>query len=132
MMTHRRPAARRSRNFRNASAHLCRRLRADPLERDTLSSYHSCKSSVGSASCPLYPQKRTLVERVWMSALYQKQTTGATLLFDRLVSAWAAKRNCHQGPKLTAVASPCAQRAQTRSFAYLPLTALRQIGSLRI
>jgi len=60
-----------------------------------------------------------------MSALCQKQTFGATLLFDRLVSAWAAKRNCHQGPKLTAVASPCAQRAQIRSFAYLPLTALR-------
>src|SRR5262249_17952396 len=30
-----------------------------------------------SASCPLYPQKRTLVERVGMSALCQKRTLAA-------------------------------------------------------
>ena len=42
-----------------------------------------------SARCPLYPQKRTLVERVAMSALCQKRTHALqqkTLLFDHLVS----------------------------------------------
>ena len=32
-----------------------------------------------SASCPLYPQKRTLAESVGMSALCQKRTLRGTL-----------------------------------------------------
>src|SRR5262249_55923501 len=62
---------------------------------------------VKSGRCPLYPQKRTLVERVGMSALCQKQTfkvlgraarsgerpglTELVLNFDtcsRLIAAW--------------------------------------------
>jgi hypothetical protein len=78
------------------------------------------------------PPKADIVERDGDVRFVPKADILRQLLFDRLVSAWAVKRNCHQGPKLIAVASPCAQRAQTRSFAYLPLTALRQIGPLRI
>ena len=41
-----------------------------------------------SAGCPLYPQKRTLVERVAMSALYHKQTfRTAAKNVDHLVGA---------------------------------------------
>ena len=47
------------------------------------------QTSAMSERCPLYPQKRTLVERVGMSALCQKRTlcgaTKATGLFDHLV-----------------------------------------------
>jgi len=41
-----------------------------------------------SVQCPLYPQKRTLIERVGMSALCQKQTYAVQQfgqLFDHLV-----------------------------------------------
>ena len=44
----------------------------------------------GSAECPLYPQKQTLIERVGMSALCQKRTLCAAKkmsLFHHLVGA---------------------------------------------
>jgi hypothetical protein len=43
-----------------------------------------------SASCPLYPQKRTLISTAVMSALCQKRTlrsAARTSLFDHLVGA---------------------------------------------
>src|SRR5262249_25285895 len=43
-----------------------------------------------SAQCPLYPQKRTLIERVRMSALCHKRTSVAS--FDHIVSATEQQR----------------------------------------
>ena len=42
-----------------------------------------------SASCPLYPQKRTLIERFRMSALCQKQTFRAAV--KNVVIRWNLK-----------------------------------------
>src|SRR5262249_18325868 len=47
-------------------------------------SYFGSKADI-EARCPLYPQKRTLVERVGMSALCQKQTLSYS--FDQIVGA---------------------------------------------
>src|SRR5215469_10559779 len=44
-----------------------------------------------SNQCPLYPQKRTLVERVGMSALCQKRTL-SSFLFDYLIGANKQRR----------------------------------------
>src|SRR5262249_53327316 len=50
-----------------------------------------------AAQCPLYPQKRTLIERVRMSALCQKRTLAAS--FDHLVGAGKQCRRLGIGTK---------------------------------
>src|SRR5215470_9688058 len=56
--------------------------------------------------CPLYPQKRTSVEAVGMSALCQKQTfctAARMLLFDHLVSAQQRRCRHTQSERLGAL-----------------------------
>jgi hypothetical protein len=51
---------------------------------------NECKHQAQVARCPLYPQKRTSVERVGMSALRQKRTHAVQqkgLLFEHRVGA---------------------------------------------
>src|SRR5215469_12119557 len=75
MRTQRRPATRRSQNFRNAAAHHYRQLLANPLEWHDFSSYHSFSSATYLLSddlqtqCPLWAHKRTFSE-----VCCQKQT----------------------------------------------------------
>src|SRR5262249_61584891 len=72
------------------SLHLSGPVRSASQSRGSCPLWVKSRHSAEETRCPLYPQKRTLVERVEMSAKCQKQTFCAAAkppLFDHPVGA---------------------------------------------